>query len=78
MTRLRACLLRLGLPTAEFEAPRGLAQRVRTQLGEQGHVLALLLDTLDRQRYGRHALRWPDAQLTRRFKAAAQAIHKDH
>ena len=76
MLRLRASLLRLGIPSAEFEAPRSLAQRVRTQLGEQGQGLALLLETLDRQRYGRQALRWPDAQLTRRFDAAAQAIHR--
>ena len=76
MIRLRASLLRVGIQTAEHEAPRRLAHRVREQLGEQGHVLALLLETLDRQRYGRQALRWPDAQLTRRFKTAAQTIYR--
>ena len=74
MMRLRASLRRIGIQAAEHEAPRRLAQRVRERCGEQGHVLALLLDTLDRQRYGRQALRWPDAQLTRRIDAAATAM----
>jgi protein-glutamine gamma-glutamyltransferase len=75
MMRLRTALQSVGISAAEFEAPRRLAQRVREQLGEPGHAMAQLLDQLDRQRYGRHALRWPDAQLTRRFKAAAKAVH---
>ena len=74
MIRLRAALKRVGISTADHEAPRKLAQRVREQLGEPGQAMADLLDTLDEQRYGRNALRWPDAQLTRRFKAAANVL----
>ena len=74
MMRVRATLLQLGITAAEHEAPRSLAQRVREKLGERGLALATLLETLDKQRYGRNALRWPDAQLTRRFKAAAKAL----
>jgi len=78
MMRVRAALLRAGVSAAEHEGPRSLAQRVRQQLGEQpgqpGLTMAQLLDKLDRQRYGRNALRWPDAQLTRRFKAAAKMV----
>jgi protein-glutamine gamma-glutamyltransferase len=75
MMRLRAVLQRAGISAGEHEGPRSLAQRVRKQLGEQGNAMAALLDQLDCQRYGRHALRWPDAQLTRRFKAAAKSVH---
>ncbi len=74
MLRLRAVLLSLGISSADHEAPRKLAQRVRTQLGEPGQALADLLDKLDLQRYGRNALRWPDTQLTRRFNAAAKLL----
>jgi protein-glutamine gamma-glutamyltransferase len=74
MMRLRADLLRAGISSADHEAPRKLAQRVRAQLGEPGTAMADLLDKLDKQRYGRNALRWPDAQLTRRFKAAARVL----
>ena len=74
MMRLRAALLRLGINVAEHEAPRSLAQRVRQHLGERGQVMAALLETLDKQRYGRNALRWPDAQLTRRFNSAAKTV----
>ena len=70
----RRLLLRLGINVAEHEAPRSLAQRVRQHLGERGQVMAALLETLDKQRYGRNALRWPDAQLTRRFNSAAKAV----
>ena len=74
MMRLRAALLRLGIHAAEHEPPRSLAQRVRQHLGERGHIMAALLETVDKQRYGRNALRWPDGQLTRRFNAAAKAV----
>ncbi len=76
MMRLRATLLRLGISAAEHEAPRRLAQRVREKWGVRGQALAALLEAVDLQRYGRQALRRPDAQLTRRIDRAAKAIHQ--
>ena len=74
MMRLRAALQRVGISACAHEAPRSLALRVRQQWGEPGSTAADLLVMLDAQRYGRHALRWPDAQLTRRFQAAVKAL----
>ena len=74
MRRLRTALQGVGISTQTHEAPRTLALRVRERWGEPGQTMANLLDKLDRQRYGRNALRWPDAQLTRRFQAAGKAL----
>ena len=74
MDAVRAALLRLGITASPFEAPRTLAQRVRSALAERGDALAKLLDALDAQRYGRASLRRPDAQWTRRFSAAARQV----
>ena len=76
MDAVRAALLRLGITASAFEAPRTLAQRVRSTLSEQGAGLAGLLDTLDAQRYGRASLKRPDTQLTRRFVAAARQVRR--
>jgi hypothetical protein len=74
MTQLRAALLRLGVPSADHDSPRTLAQRVRTQLGEAGEPLARGFDAIDAARYGRHAQTRPDPQLTREFTAHARRL----
>jgi transglutaminase-like putative cysteine protease len=76
LNRLRAALQRLGLGAADHEAPRTLAQRVRVQYGDAGEALALLLDRIDAQRYGRAAATRPDAQLTRDFMAHARRLRR--
>ena len=74
MERLRGALRGLGLSAAAFEAPRTLAQRVRSRFGAQGEALAALLDRLERQRYGRAPIARPDARLTHAFVAGARAL----
>lgn len=74
MERLRAALLRLGVGSRPHEPPRTLAARVRGHLGERGDVLVHLLETLERQRYGRSARLRPDVGLTRRFVACARSL----
>ena len=74
MERLRGALRGLGLSAAAFEAPRALAQRVRSRFGAQGEALAALLDRLERQRYGRAPIARPDARLTHAFVAGARAL----
>ncbi len=74
MERLRSALRQRGLDSAAHEAPRTLAGRVRTQFGPQGDALVALLDTLERQRYGRSPRTRPDAALTRAFVGAARAL----
>jgi len=61
---------------APHEPPRTLALRVKQQLGDAAHALVELLDTLDRQRYGREAVRRPDASLTRRFVSTARTLRR--
>ncbi len=74
MERLRRSLRALGLAAASHDPPRALALRVRQRFGAAGEALAGLLDTLDRQRYGRDAAARPDAALTRRFEAGARRL----
>jgi len=74
MTELRGALLRLGVPSADHDAPRALAQRVRTQLGEAGEPLARVFDAIDAARYGRHGPARPDTRLTREFTAHARRL----
>jgi transglutaminase-like putative cysteine protease len=74
MTQLRAAVLRLGVPSADHDSPRTLAQRVRTQLGESAEPLARAFDAIDAARYGRHAQTRPDPQLTREFTAHARRL----
>jgi hypothetical protein len=47
---------------------------VQERLGSTGEALVELLETIDRQRYGRAAVRRPDRILTRRFSAAARRL----
>jgi hypothetical protein len=72
MKRLRAALQALGIPAAEHESPRALAARVRERFGARGDALAAMLETLERQRYGRAALSRPPPALAREFAAAAR------
>lgn len=74
MEQLRAALAKAGMSVAPHEPPRMLAQRIRARFGPGGEALALLLDGLERQRYGRAAARRPDAGLTRRFLAQARQL----
>ncbi|WP_418320629.1 transglutaminaseTgpA domain-containing protein [Piscinibacter sakaiensis] len=71
---LRRRLVSLGIESAPHEPPRALAARVRQRLGEQGFVLAELLEQLDLQHYGPAARSRPDSGLTRRFLAEARLI----
>ncbi|MFM9914278.1 MAG: transglutaminaseTgpA domain-containing protein [Rhizobacter sp.] len=70
--RLRVALRRLGVSAADHEAPRTLAQRVRSQLGDAGEPLAALLDRIDAQRYGSRGPAHPDHGLTREFLSRAK------
>jgi len=74
MNQLRAALRSVGVASADHEAPRTLAQRVRSQLGASAEPLALGLEQLDAQRYGRAAARRPDRRLTREFSALARRL----
>jgi len=74
MTQLRAAVLRLGVPSADHDSPRTLAQRVRTQLGESAEPLAQAFNAIDAARYGRHGPARPDPRLTREFTAHARRL----
>jgi len=74
MDAVRAALRRLELEAAPHEPPRTLALRVRERLGPAGDSLAGLLETIDRQRYGRTPAARPDGALTRRFRAAVRQL----
>ena len=71
---LRAALRRLGIGAADHDAPRTLAKRVRTQLSEAGEPLAVMLERIDVQRYGRECTPRPDGRLTREFLALARRL----
>jgi len=64
---------RLG-SSATHDAPRTLARRVRERYGAAAETLVGLLDTLERQRYGRSPSPRPDPALTRAFVAQARAL----
>ncbi len=74
MERMRRALRALGVDTAAHEAPRAIARHVRLRFGVRGEPLARLLDTLERQRYGRDAQARPDASMTRAFVTCARAL----
>ncbi|HEX6361761.1 MAG TPA: transglutaminaseTgpA domain-containing protein [Albitalea sp.] len=76
MDAVRAALHRLHVDAAAHEPPRTLAHRVRERLGTAGGALAELLETIDRQRYGRQSVARPDGALTRRFRAAARELRR--
>ncbi|MBX3607081.1 MAG: DUF3488 domain-containing protein [Piscinibacter sp.] len=71
---LLASLARLGIPAGPQDPPGTLARRLRERHGDAAEPLAALLERLQVQRYGRDALRRPDADLTRSFVAAARAL----
>ena len=74
MERLRRALQTLGVAASAHDAPRTLARRVRDRLGPAADALVDVLDTIDRQRYGRVPVSRPDGALTRRFIAAARRL----
>jgi protein-glutamine gamma-glutamyltransferase len=76
MDRIRRALHSLHVEAALHEPPRTLALRVKQQLGDAAQVLTELLNTLDRQRYGREAVRRPDPSLTRRFVSTARTLRR--
>lgn len=76
LNRLRAALRRLGIAAADHDAPRTLAQRVRMQTGMAGEPLAVVLDRIDAQRYGRPGATRPDRRLTRDFLAHARRLKR--
>ena len=71
--RVRERLAALGVAVAPHDAPRTIAARVRNMLGDDGEVLALTLDGLDRLRYGRDGRRMPGPLWWWGFRAAARA-----
>ncbi len=71
---LLAGLARLGVAASAQDAPAALARRLHERYGASAQPLAELLATLERQRYGRDALRRPDPELTRAFGAAVRAL----
>jgi transglutaminase-like putative cysteine protease len=77
MDSVRGALRMLHVDAADHDAPRTLALRVHQRLGDAGDTLVQLLQTLDRQRYGRTAIRRPDRLLTRRFTAAARRLRRN-
>jgi transglutaminase-like putative cysteine protease len=77
MDSVRRALRTLHVDAADHDPPRALARRVRQRLGDAGDTLVQLLHTLDRQRYGRTAIRRPDRLLTRRFTAAARRLRRN-
>ncbi len=72
-SRMRERLHGLGIEAAAHDAPRGLAQRVRAELGDRGHALADALDQLDRQRYDVASRPRPDPAWWRGFNRAVKA-----
>ena len=74
MARLRRAVRALGLATTGHDTPRALAQRLREHFGAASAPLAVLLDALERQRYGRATRARPDAGLTREFVKIAHAL----
>ena len=74
MDQLRRALRTLGVAAEAHDAPRALARQVRTRLGSSAEPLAVLLGTLERQRYGPAAAARPDPRLTRRFKLQARRL----
>jgi protein-glutamine gamma-glutamyltransferase len=77
MDAVRRALHGLHVEAALHDPPRTLADRVRMRLGEAGDTLVQLLDTLERQRYGRAAVQRPDGALTRRFVTAARRLRRN-
>ncbi len=74
MLALRAALQRAGIAAAPHEAAGTLARRVRSRFGAAGEALALLLETLERQRYDVGARVRPDRALTRQSVQLARAL----
>ena len=72
---IRAALRKAGIAAAAHEPPRALAARVRAGWSAAAAApLLALLETLERQRYGRDAVSRPDRVLTRAVVAAAARL----
>ena len=74
--RIRAKLLKLGVPSQPHDGPRALAQRLRAGLGDAAEPLAQALDHLDRLRYGPRGHHVPGADWTQRFESLSNALRK--
>jgi protein-glutamine gamma-glutamyltransferase len=72
--QVRRALQRLGIAAQGHEAPRTLAQRVRGRFGTQGQALEALLAQLERQRYGRTALRRPSPTFARALRREVRLL----
>jgi transglutaminase-like putative cysteine protease len=76
--RVRKSLRQAGLVAAAHDSPRTLAARVRGAWSEREAAPLLdLLQSLERQRYGRGALTRPDPALTRAIVAAAARLPRE-
>ena len=78
MDKLRQALQTIGVSSAAHDPPRTLAARVHHGFGAQGQPLVELLETLERQRYGRVVRSAPDSALTRAFVTRARALRGAH
>ncbi|MBS0446217.1 MAG: DUF3488 domain-containing transglutaminase family protein [Proteobacteria bacterium] len=76
MERLRRALRGAGIEAAMHDPPGMLARRVRARYGTPGEPIAMLLETLERQRYGRAPATRPDPSLTRRFVAGVRRLRQ--
>ena len=74
LARVRRRLQRLGVPTEAHQPPRTLAVAVRHRFGPAGEPLCEQLHTLDRLRYGQHAVARPEPGWWRGFARQAGAL----
>jgi hypothetical protein len=72
--QVQRALQSLGIEAAAHQSPRVLASAVRARLGASGQSIAALLETLDRQRYGRDAMRRPSARWLQQFRSAVRGV----
>ena len=77
MDSIRRALRSLKVDAPLHEAPRTLAQRAGTQLGDAARGLVEVLHAIDRQRYSRAAQRKPDTTLTRQFVRHARQLRRN-
>ncbi|MFO1220887.1 MAG: DUF3488 and transglutaminase-like domain-containing protein [Burkholderiaceae bacterium] len=75
-SHIREALGPLGIDAAPHHGPRHLAQLVRDKLGDRSDLLAYELEALERARYGRDALRRPDARWWQRFAFEAHRLRR--
>ena len=74
MLALRRALDRIGIGSQPHDTPRALAGRIDARFASRGQALTELLQTLERQRYGKTTRSRPDTGLTRRFVGLSREL----